>query len=86
MVPAVCRTFKAFAALDYAESARLLEPLFHDVVRIDGSEAQREMISDMLLLSFMRSGATAKARALLDQRPHIRPSSRDRRWLAMLPV
>jgi len=84
VVPAICRAALAFAAEDYGECARLLEPVAGEVVRIGGSGAQREMVEDMLLLSWMRGGAAAKARKLLDRRLHRRPSPRDTRWLGLL--
>ena len=70
----------AFADEDYAGCARLLEPVAADAVRIGGSHAQRGVIEDTLLVALMRSGETAKARALFDQRLHRRPSPRDQRW------
>jgi hypothetical protein len=39
---------------------------------------------NMLLVALMRSGEAAKARALLDRRPHRRPSPRDTRWHGLL--
>ncbi|RAI57386.1 tetratricopeptide repeat protein [Roseicella frigidaeris] len=80
VVPAICRAALAFAEGDHAGCARILEPVAAEVVRIGGSGAQREMIEDMLLLALMRSGAAAKARALLDRRLHRRPSPRDTAW------
>jgi hypothetical protein len=84
VVPAICRAFLAFAEKDYAGCVRLLEPVAGEVVRIGGSGAQREIVQDMLLLGLMRSGETAKARALLDRRLHRRPSPRDTRWSSLL--
>jgi hypothetical protein len=82
VVPTVCRATAAFGDGDYTKCASLLEPIATDIVRIGGSHAQREMIEDMLLVALMRSGASAKARTLLDQRLHRRPSVRDSRWRA----
>jgi hypothetical protein len=84
VVPAMCRAALAFAEEDYAGCVRVLEPVAGEVVRIGGSGAQREIMQDMLLLALMRSGETAKARALLDRRLHRRPSPRDTRWLGLL--
>ena len=84
VVPAICRASLAFAEADYAGCARILEPIAGEVVRIGGSGAQREIMQDMLLLALMRSGETAKARALLDRRLHRRPSPRDSRWSDLL--
>ncbi|HEX5378377.1 MAG TPA: tetratricopeptide repeat protein [Phenylobacterium sp.] len=84
VVPAVCRALFAFAQGDYARCAALLAPVAHDVVRIGGSHAQREVIEDTLLLAQLRGGEIAKGRALLDQRLHRRPSPRDERWRAAI--
>jgi tetratricopeptide (TPR) repeat protein len=82
VVPAACRAAQAFAAGDHAGCVALLEPVTQDIVRIGGSHAQREMIEDMQLLALMKSGASGKARSLLDARLHRRPSLRDARWRA----
>ncbi|HJS85290.1 MAG TPA: tetratricopeptide repeat protein [Acetobacteraceae bacterium] len=84
VVPAICRAALAFAEEDYAGCVRILAPVAAEVVRIGGSGAQREIMEDTLLLALMRSGETAKARALLDRRLHRRPSPRDARWLGLL--
>ncbi|WP_223279063.1 tetratricopeptide repeat protein [Pseudomonas putida] len=84
VVPALCHAVMAFAEGHYTDCARILEPLAQDVVRIGGSGAQREIVQDTLLVSLIRAGEAEKARALLDQRLHRRPSPRDSRWLASL--
>ncbi|MDZ5111285.1 tetratricopeptide repeat protein [Pseudomonas putida] len=84
VVPALCHAVMAFADGHYTDCARILEPVAHEVVRIGGSGAQREIVEDTLLVSLMRAGEAEKARALLDQRLHRRPSPRDSRWLASL--
>ncbi|MGE8064570.1 tetratricopeptide repeat protein [Pseudomonas sp. NPDC089569] len=84
VVPAVCHALQAFANGNYADCARILEPVAHEVVRIGGSGAQREIVQDTLLVSLMRAGEAEKARALLDRRLHRRPSPRDTRWLTGL--
>lgn len=84
VVPELCRAVLAFADGQYAECTRLLGPVLGDVVRIGGSGAQREIVEDTLLLAYMRSGETEKARAMLERRLDRRPSPRDTRWLAQL--
>ncbi|MDK8264368.1 tetratricopeptide repeat protein [Pseudomonas oryzihabitans] len=86
VVPLLCRALLAFAEADYLGCARLLEPLRADVLRIGGSGAQREVIEDTLLVALLRGGEQAKAAALLDERLHRRPSTRDRRWQASLAL
>ncbi|MET3823936.1 tetratricopeptide (TPR) repeat protein [Burkholderia sp. PvR073] len=84
VVPAICRAALAFAEEQPARCAELLEPVAHDVVRIGGSGAQREIVQDTLLVAWMRSGNVEKARALLAERLWRRPSPRDTRWLGQL--
>lgn len=86
VVPLLCRALLAFAEADYLGCARLLEPLRADLLRIGGSGAQREVIEDTLLVALLRGGEQAKAAALLDERLHRRPSTRDRRWQASLAL
>lgn len=84
IVPAIGRAALAFAEADYGRCARTLAPLTADFARIGGSNAQREIVEDMLLIALMRGGETIRARALLDARLHRRPSPRDSRWRAEL--
>jgi len=82
VVPTVCRALSAFARQDFAACASELEPALADVVRFGGSHAQREIIEDTFVVALIRSGDLPRARALLDQRLHRRPSPRDVRWRA----
>jgi len=88
VVPAVCRAVQAFAAGRYADCAQILEPVAHDVVRLGGSGAQREIFEDTLLQAWLRAGDVDshadKARTLLTRRLARRPSVRDAGWLAGL--
>lgn len=86
VVPAIGSAALAFANADYAECARILEPLTRDFARVGGSGAQREILEDMLLLAMMRSGQSGKARDLLDRRLHRRPSQRDTRWRQQIEI
>ena len=80
IVPAIGRAMNAFARQDYAACTRQLEDTLGDVARIGGSHAQREIIEDTFIVALIRSGELSRARALLDQRLHRRPSPRDSRW------
>jgi tetratricopeptide (TPR) repeat protein len=82
--PASYKALKAFADGRYADCAALLEPLTTEVARIGGSNAQREVMEETLLVAWMRSGQVAKARGLLEQRLARRPTGRDQRWMAAL--
>jgi hypothetical protein len=82
VVPGICRAMSAFAGEDYQGCIRHLEPVLDDVVRIGGSHAQRQIIEDTFIVALMRGGELTRARTLLDNRLHRRPSPRDARWLA----
>src|SRR6266700_7922041 len=82
VVPQVCRAMNAFAGEDYAACVIDLEPVLAEVVRIGGSHAQREIIEDTFIVALIRAGELPRARAMLDQRLHRRPSPRDARWHA----
>ncbi|MEH3024038.1 MAG: tetratricopeptide repeat protein [Pseudomonas oryzihabitans] len=84
VVAVLCRALLAFAEEDYRGCAQLLEPARADIARIGGSGAQREVFEDTLLVALMRGGEGTKARALLDERLHRRPSRRDEGWHAAL--
>jgi pentatricopeptide repeat protein len=49
-------------------------------VRLGGSHAQRELCEDTLIVACLRGGRPEKARALIDNRLHRRPSRRDEAW------
>lgn len=82
VVPNLCRAALAFVEEDYGSCARLLERSKADVPRIGGSRAQREVVEDTLIIALMRAGEAQKARSLIVERLHRRPSLRDTRWLA----
>jgi hypothetical protein len=74
------RGIRAFAEADYQEAIRVLEPLMPEAVRIGGSHAQRELCEDTLIIACLRAGQEQKARSLIDNRLHRRPSRRDVAW------
>lgn len=81
VVVALIRGIMAFARGDYREAAALLAPMAEQVVRIGGSNAQREVVEDTLLQAYLRAGDTAPAIHLLQKRLARRPSLRDATWL-----
>ncbi len=81
-VPQMCRALHAFAGEDYAGCVSALQDVLHEVVRIGGSHAQREIVEDTFIVALIRSREMARARDLLDRRLHRRPSARDTRWRA----
>jgi tetratricopeptide (TPR) repeat protein len=71
----------AFARGDYLEAACLMEPVAEQLVRIGGSNAQREVFQDTLLEAYLRSGRYDQAEALLRKRLDRRSSARD--WFSL---
>jgi len=68
VVPGLCRGIAAFASGAYDEAAQTLVPLLAEVVRLGGSGAQRDMISDTAVIACLRSGREAEGRAILRRR------------------
>jgi hypothetical protein len=66
----------------YDEAIQWIEPIADQIVRIGGSNAQREVFEDTLLEAYLRAGRYAPAEGLLRQRLGRRPSARDLFWLA----
>jgi hypothetical protein len=70
-----------FAQGAYAQSARWLEPVCPQLVRIGGSHTQREVFEDTLLEAYLRAEQFDKAEAMLAERLVRRASARDTFWL-----
>lgn len=71
----------AFAKGAYDETIQCIAPISDQIVRIGGSNAQREVFEDTLLEAYLRAGRYAQAEALLRLRLGQRPSARDFFWL-----
>lgn len=82
VVPAIIDAVGMFARGDYNAACDRLEPLTGQVVRVGGSNAQRQVFEDTLLEAYLRAGRSEPARVLLSARLQRRPSPRDERWLA----
>jgi hypothetical protein len=85
-VAALAEGLGAFAAGDYTEAIRLIEPVAGEVIRLGGSHAQRDVFEETLIQAYLRAGLGAKAAAILRRRLDRRPSARDRDWLARAGV
>ncbi|MEX0784189.1 MAG: tetratricopeptide repeat protein [Dehalococcoidia bacterium] len=72
----------SFATGDYDRVVETLEPSQHEVVRIGGSHAQRELWEDTLIAAYLRSGRGEQAADLLRKRLGRRPSPADYGLLA----
>jgi tetratricopeptide (TPR) repeat protein len=75
------RGVAAFERGNYDETIREIAPVMPEVVRIGGSNAQREVFEDTLLQAYLRAGRYAEAEALLRTRLGRRESARDHLWL-----
>ena len=76
----------AFAQGAYDEAIQCIEPIADQIVRIGGSNAQREVFEDTLLEAYLRAGRYAPAEALLRRRLGRRPSARDLFWLGRAQI
>jgi tetratricopeptide (TPR) repeat protein len=76
----------AFAQGTYNEVIEWIEPIADQIVRIGGSNAQREVFEDTLLEAYLRAGHYAHAEAILRQRLGRRPSGRDFFWLGRAQI
>ena len=66
----------AFAQGDYARTVEAILPVRYKVIRIGGSHAQRDIVTQTLIAAAERSGQTSLARALLAERLAVRPTER----------
>ena len=82
MVVQLAEGIAAYGAGDYESAVALLEPIAGEVIRIGGSHAQRDVLEETLLESYLRAGRFEQAEALLTVRLDRRPNPRDERWLA----
>ncbi len=56
--------FAAFAASDWSTAINTLEPIMEQVVRVGGSRAQRDLVTNTLLAAYVKDGRMEDARAL----------------------
>ncbi|MCL5779225.1 tetratricopeptide repeat protein [Limibaculum sp. FT325] len=73
VVPAICRAAAEFVAGDYARCVAILEPMVHEIVRIGGSHAQREVFEDILISALLRADEPVRAHGVVQRRLHRRP-------------
>lgn len=72
----------AFAEGEYRRVIELILPVRYKVIRIGGSHAQRDLVTQTLIAAAERSGEANLARALLAERLAIRPTERTRQAYA----
>lgn len=66
----------AFAAGDYRRAITLIMPIRYKVIRIGGSHAQRDLVTQTLIVAAERAGDWRLAQALLSERLAIRHTPR----------
>ncbi|CAN7309481.1 MULTISPECIES: tetratricopeptide repeat protein [unclassified Caballeronia] len=69
----------AFAEGAYARAIELILPVRYNAVRVGGSHAQRDLITQTLIAAAERAGQLNLTRALLAERFAVRPTERTRR-------
>ncbi|MFN0147205.1 MAG: hypothetical protein ACKVT1_11900, partial [Dehalococcoidia bacterium] len=79
---AIVEAVADFARGEYGAAADRLTPLAPELVRIGGSNAQREVFEDTLLEACLRAGRFEEAERWLRARLDRRPSARDEMLLA----
>ncbi|MBI3826911.1 MAG: tetratricopeptide repeat protein [Candidatus Rokubacteria bacterium] len=73
---ALARAIAAFARGQWEEVIARLEPWAHELVRVGGSAAQRDVFEDTLLGAYLRAGRKERAEAVLRDRLARRPAVR----------
>ena len=71
----------AFAEADYRRTTELLLPIRYQVIRIGGSHAQRDIVTQTLITAADRSGQANLLRNLLAERFAMRPTEKARHAL-----
>lgn len=72
MVPAMARGFTAYANGDWKRAEAEIEPLLDTHERLGGSRAQRDLLEYTTVVSKLKGGKAAEARAMIEKR---RPNS-----------
>ena len=72
----------AFAAGDYQRTIDLTLPVRYKIIRIGGSHAQRDLVTQTLIVAAERAGDRRLAQALLAERVAVRPTGRVQREYA----
>jgi tetratricopeptide (TPR) repeat protein len=72
----------AFAERDYVRAIERILPIRYKVIRIGGSHAQRDLVTQTLIAAAERGGNISLARALLAERVALRPTPRTKQAYA----
>ena len=71
----VCRALDAFGREDYATTIALLRDLRPHANRFGGSHAQRDVLTQTLIVAALKAGEHRLARALANERIALKPAS-----------
>jgi len=75
VVPRIARGMHAYARGRWADAIAILDSVLAETVRIGGSRAQRDLVSNTLLAAYLKAGKAAEAHRLLagvaDRRPSL---------------
>ncbi|MBI2764451.1 MAG: tetratricopeptide repeat protein [Chloroflexi bacterium] len=82
VAPVLAEAVGAFGRGDYERAVQLLEAYRPQIIRIGGSNAQREVFEDTLVEAYLRVGRYDQGEALLRERLARRPNARDEAALA----
>jgi tetratricopeptide (TPR) repeat protein len=75
----------AFASGEYDRASELLQPILNDVPCVGGSDEQRGVFAESHLVSLIRAGRKAEARAALGEHIARRPETAlERRWAELI--
>jgi len=74
VVPRIARGLHAYARGDWTTAIATLDPVLGECVRIGGSRAQRDLVSNTLLAAYLKAGRAAEAHRLLSGVADRRPS------------
>ncbi|MGE3149104.1 MAG: tetratricopeptide repeat protein, partial [Pseudorhodoplanes sp.] len=69
----------AFSAGDYREAIARILPVRYKIIRIGGSHAQRDLLTQTLIVAAQRAGDARLSRALLSERLALRPTALTKR-------
>lgn len=81
VVSTICAGITAFGRGDYGVAADDFAKSLHDLDRIGGSHAQRDVVIDSLIAAHLRAGQPDKARDVVTARAQERAPHLDQDWL-----
>jgi len=81
VVATICAGITAYGRADYGAAVDHFAKSLHDLDRIGGSHAQRDVVIDSLIAAHLRAGQPDKARDVMTARAQERAAHLDQDWL-----